>query len=215
VIWFHLIEVQFCLGGYQIAKAQVCQCSCQPAQASPSNNLDTVDACNESDQPFDDRKTVLLGQYAKSKWRSYFELLRLLLDKQGLKPIILMHKLKQSLLRRGPRSFTIRVGSRDEVVAVSRFKACTAAEATPGSPRRRGRPPGSRPGGLTATKRFLFSDPLVSSPSSSSAPPRDGPGTVFLPGEEVFAHPGPAAPSQLPQTRYPSRQRTPPKRLDL
>ncbi len=120
-----------------------------------------------------------------------------------------------AVLHRGPRSFTIRVGSRDEVVAVSRRKACTAADATPGSPRRRGRPPGSCPGGLAATKRVSFSDPLVSSPSSSSAPPRDGPGTVFLPGEGVFAHQGPAAPSQPPQTRYPSPQRTPPQRLDL
>jgi hypothetical protein len=120
-----------------------------------------------------------------------------------------------AVLRRGPRSFTIRVGSRDEVVTVSRLKACTAADATPGSPRRRGRPPGSRSGGLAATKRVSFSDPLVSLPSSSSAPPHDGPGTVFLPGEEVFARPGPAAPSQPPQKRYPTRQRTPPKRSDL
>jgi hypothetical protein len=64
----------------------------------------------------------------------------------------------------------------------------------------------------SATKRVLFSDPLVSSPSSSRAPPQDGPRTVFLPGEEVFARPGPAAPSQVPQTRYPSRQRAPPQR---
>jgi hypothetical protein len=84
----------------------------------------------------------------------------------------------------------------------------------PVSPHRCGRPQGSRPGGLAATKRVLFSDPLVSSPSSS-APPRDGPGTVFLPGEEVFARPGLAAPSQPPQKRYPSCQRTPPQRLDL
>jgi hypothetical protein len=116
--------------------------------------------------------------------------------------------------RRGPCSFTIRVGSWDEVVAVSRLKACKAADATPGSPRRRGRPPSSHPGDSAATKRVSFSDPLVSSPSSP-APPQDGPGTVFLPGEEVFAWPGPAAPSQLPQTRYPSRQRAPPRRLDL
>jgi hypothetical protein len=53
-----------------------------------------------------------------------------------------------TVLRLGPRSFTIRVGSRDEVIAVSHLKACTApADATPGSPRRRGRPPGSHPGG--------------------------------------------------------------------
>jgi hypothetical protein len=45
------------------------------------------------------------------------------------------------VLQCGPRSFTIRVGSRDEVVAISRLKACTAADAKPGSPRYRGRPP--------------------------------------------------------------------------
>ncbi len=66
-----------------------------------------------------------------------------------------------AVLRRGPCSFTIRVGSRDEVVAVSRLKACTAADAMPGSPCRRGRPLGSRPGGLAASKRVSFSDPLV------------------------------------------------------
>jgi hypothetical protein len=82
--------------------------------------------------------------------------------------------------------------------AVSRLKACMAVDATPGSPHRRGRPPGSRPGGLAATKRVLFSDLLVSSPSSSPTPPRDGPGTVFLPDEEVVARPGPAALSQPP-----------------
>ncbi len=37
----------------------------------------------------------------------------------------------------------------------------------------------------------------------------------YLAGGGVFAHPGPAAPSQPPHTRYPSRQRTPPQRLDL
>jgi hypothetical protein len=113
-----------------------------------------------------------------------------------------------AVLCRGPRSFTIRVGSRDKVVAVSHLKTCTAADAMPGSPRRRGKPPSSRPGGLAATKRVSFSDPLVSSPSSSPAMPRDSLGTVFLPGEEVFAHPGPA-PSQPPQTRYPSTDTAP------
>jgi hypothetical protein len=118
-------------------------------------------------------------------------------------------------LLRGPRSFTIRVRSRDEVVAVSHLKACMAANATPGSPRHGGRPPGSRPGILAATKWVSFSDPLVSSPSSSPALAHSGPGTIFLPGEEVFARLGPAAPSQPPQTQYPSRQWAPPQRLDL
>jgi hypothetical protein len=59
--------------------------------------VDMVDACNQSDQPFDELKTVLLGQFSKSKWQSYFELLCLPLEMQGLKPSILMSKLKQSL----------------------------------------------------------------------------------------------------------------------
>jgi hypothetical protein len=119
-----------------------------------------------------------------------------------------------AVLRRSPCSFTIRVGSRDEVVTVSHLKACTAADATPGTPPRRGRPPGSRPGGLAATKQVSFSDPLVSS-SSSLVLPRDSPGTVFLPRVEDFANPGLAAPLQPPQTRYPSCQQAPPQRLDL
>jgi hypothetical protein len=109
-----------------------------------------------------------------------------------------------TVLSRGPRSFTIRVGSRDEMVAVSRLKACTSADATPGSLRRRGRPPGLHPGGPAATKRVSFSDLLVSSPPPLALP-RDGPGTVFQPGEEVFASPGLTVPSLVPQTRYPSR----------
>jgi hypothetical protein len=90
-------------------------------------------------------------------------------------------------------SFTIRVGSWDEVVTISCLKAYTAADAMSGSLRRCGRPPNLRPGGPAATKwvsrpsgpaatkRASFSDPLVSSPSSSTAPPQNGPGTVFLP----------------------------------
>jgi hypothetical protein len=118
------------------------------------------------------------------------------------------------VLRRGPRSFTIRIRPRDEIIAISRLKACTAADAELGCPRRHGRPLGLRQGGPAATKWVSFSDLLVSTPSPL-APPRDGPGTVFLPSEEVFAHPGPAPPSQVPPKRYPSCQQAPPQRLDL
>jgi hypothetical protein len=59
--------------------------------------LDTVDVWIESDQTFDLLKEVLLGQYGKSKWQSYFELLWLPMETQGLKPRILMGKLKQHL----------------------------------------------------------------------------------------------------------------------
>jgi hypothetical protein len=42
-------------------------------------------------------KDALLGQFRKSKWQSYFELLRLPLEIQGLKPGVLMGKLKLPL----------------------------------------------------------------------------------------------------------------------
>jgi hypothetical protein len=61
---------------------------------------------------------------------------------------------------------------------------------------------GPCPDGPAAAKRVSFSDPLVSIPSPS-APPQDGPGTNFQPSEEVFARPGPAAPSRTPQKWYP------------
>jgi hypothetical protein len=120
-----------------------------------------------------------------------------------------------AVLCSGPRSFTIRVGSRDEVVAVSRLKACTAADATPGSPRRRGRPPDSRQGGLAATKRSHFQTrwslhlPLLRRRHATV------PGTVFLPSKEVFARLGMAAPSQPPKTWYLSCQQALPQRLHL
>jgi hypothetical protein len=40
---------------------------------------------------------VLLGQFGKSKWQSYFDLLCLPMEMQGLKPSILTGKLKQHL----------------------------------------------------------------------------------------------------------------------
>jgi hypothetical protein len=129
-------------------------------------------------------------------------------------PLHPLYNSPYAILRRGPRSFTIRVGSRDEVIPVSCLKACTTVDTEPCSPCRRGRSPGSRPRGPAAIKRVSFSDLLVSSPSPSASP-RDGSGTVFLPGKEVFARPGPAVPSQAPQMQYSSHQRAPPQRLDL
>jgi hypothetical protein len=116
---------------------------------------------------------------------------------------------------RRPCSFTIRVGSWDKIVSVSRLKACTEVDATPGSLRCCGQPPGKCLGGPAATKRVLFSDLLVSSPSLSPAPPSNGPGTIFPVIDWFFARPGPAAPSQSPQQWYPHRQKSPPQRLDL
>jgi hypothetical protein len=41
-------------------------------------------------------KEVLLGQFEKRKWQYYFELLRLPMEMQCLKPSVLMGKLKPS-----------------------------------------------------------------------------------------------------------------------
>jgi hypothetical protein len=42
-------------------------------------------------------KNILLGHPGKSKWQSYFELLCLPMEMQGLKPSAIMGKLKQHL----------------------------------------------------------------------------------------------------------------------
>jgi hypothetical protein len=42
-------------------------------------------------------KDALLGQFGKSKWQTYFELLHLPVEMLGLKPSVLMGKLKQHL----------------------------------------------------------------------------------------------------------------------
>jgi hypothetical protein len=55
------------------------------------------DVCNDSDEPFNCLKVALLGLFRKRKWQSYFELLRLSMEMQGLKPSVLMGKLKQHL----------------------------------------------------------------------------------------------------------------------
>ncbi len=57
-----------------------------------------VNVCNDWDEPFDCLKDALLGQFGKSKWQLHFELLRLPMEIQGLKPSVLMVKLKQHLL---------------------------------------------------------------------------------------------------------------------
>ncbi len=62
--------------------------------------LDTVNLCNDSDQLFVDLKKVLLGQFGKSKWQSYFDLSLLPLGMDSLKPSILMGTLKQLLPHR-------------------------------------------------------------------------------------------------------------------
>ncbi len=96
-IWFHLIEAQFAAAGIKSQKLKYANVLANLPKQVLQDILDTVNACNKSDQLFEDLKIALLGQFGKGKWHSYFELLRLPLDMKGLKPCILMGKLKQSL----------------------------------------------------------------------------------------------------------------------
>ncbi len=61
-----------------------------------------------------------------------------------------------AVLRCGPCSFTIRVGSWDKIISDSRLKACTEADATPGSPQCSGGLSGNRPGGPAAPSGSRF-----------------------------------------------------------
>jgi hypothetical protein len=86
-------------------------------------------------------KTTLLGRFRKSKWQSYFELLRLPMEMQGLKPSALMGKLKQHLpsgispdndlflamfLVRLPPSMRETVGAGNHMTAAAMVKAADA-----------------------------------------------------------------------------------------
>jgi hypothetical protein len=96
-IWFRLIEAQFAAAGIKSLKRKYANALPSLPKQFLRDILDTLDVCNNSDYPFDLLKTVSLGQFGKSKWQSYFELLWLPMDMQGLKPSILMGKLKQHL----------------------------------------------------------------------------------------------------------------------
>jgi hypothetical protein len=97
-IWFRLIEAQFAAAGIRSQKLKYTNALASLPKQVLRNILDTLDVCNDSDEPFDELKNTLLGQFGKSKWQSYFELLRLPMEMQGLKPSVLMGKLKQHLL---------------------------------------------------------------------------------------------------------------------
>jgi hypothetical protein len=74
-IWLCFIKAQFAAAGIKSQKFKY--------------------TCNNSDEPFNFLKNTLLRQFGKSKWQSFFELLRLPMEMQGLKPSVLMGKLKQ------------------------------------------------------------------------------------------------------------------------
>ncbi len=92
-----LIEAQFAAAGIKSQKLKYANALANLPKQVLRDILDTIDVCNNSDEPFDFLKNTLLGQFGKSKWQSYFELLCLPMEMQGLKPSVLMGKLKQNL----------------------------------------------------------------------------------------------------------------------
>jgi hypothetical protein len=88
-IWFCLIKAQFAAAGIKSQKLKYANALASLPKQVRRDILDTLDVCNASDEPFDFLKNTLLGQFGKSKWQSYFELLRLPMEMQGLKPSVL------------------------------------------------------------------------------------------------------------------------------
>ncbi len=140
-IWFRLIEAQFAAAGIKSQKLKYANALASLPKQVLRDILDTIDACNGSDEPFDFLKNTLLGRFGKSKWQSYFELLRLPIEMQGLKPSVLMGKLKQNLppgaspdndlflamfLIRLPASMRETVGAGDHKTAAAMVKAADA-----------------------------------------------------------------------------------------
>jgi hypothetical protein len=70
-VWFRLIEAQFAMAGIKSQKLRYANVLASLPKQVLRNILDTIDVCNESDQPFNLLKEVLLGHFGKSKWQSY------------------------------------------------------------------------------------------------------------------------------------------------
>jgi hypothetical protein len=140
-IWFRLINAQFAAAGIKSQKPKYANALASLPKQVLRDILDTIDVFYDSDEPFDFLKNTLLGQFGKSKWQSYFELLRLPMEMQGLKPSVLMGKLKQNLppgaspdndlflamfLIRFPASMREAVGAGDHRTAAVMVKAADA-----------------------------------------------------------------------------------------
>jgi hypothetical protein len=65
-IWFRLIEAQFAEAGIRSKKIKYTNALASLPKQVFRDILDTLDVCNESDEPFDYLKTTLLRQFGKS-----------------------------------------------------------------------------------------------------------------------------------------------------
>ncbi len=62
-IWFRLIEAQFAAAGIRSQKLKYANALASLPKQVLRDILDTLDVCNDSDEPFDYLKTTLLGQF--------------------------------------------------------------------------------------------------------------------------------------------------------
>jgi hypothetical protein len=65
-IWFCLIEAQFATAGIRSQRLKYANTLANLPKQVLQDILDTIDVCNDSDQPFDHLKEVVLGQFGKS-----------------------------------------------------------------------------------------------------------------------------------------------------
>ncbi len=103
-IWFCLIKAQFAATEIRSQKLKYANALANLPKQVLWDILDMLDVCNNSEDPFDRLIDALLVQFGKSKWQSYFVLLCLPMEMQGLKPSVLMRKLIQHL----PLAFLLR-----------------------------------------------------------------------------------------------------------
>jgi hypothetical protein len=62
-IWFRLIEAQFAVAGIRSQKLKYANALASLPKQVLRDILDTLDVCNDSDEPFDCLKNTLLGQF--------------------------------------------------------------------------------------------------------------------------------------------------------
>ncbi len=64
-IWFRIIEAQFAAAGIRSQKLKYANALASLPKQVLRDILDTLDVCNDSDEPLDHLKNTLLGQFGK------------------------------------------------------------------------------------------------------------------------------------------------------
>ncbi len=66
-IWFRLIEAQFAAAGIKSQKLKYANALASLPKQVLRDIFDTIDVCNDSNEPFDFLKNTLLGQFGKTQ----------------------------------------------------------------------------------------------------------------------------------------------------